>query len=788
MKKLFTLLLLINTGGVFAQKLDTLTIEKIMRDPQWIGVSPSNIRWSDDSKKIYFKWNPEKADQDALYAVTTANNKPQKVSIAEQRDLTAAEGAWNKKHTQKVYEKNGDLFLTDIKTGKVIQLTNTEQQEESPAFSGDETEVIFKQGNNLYALKLNGGRLQQLTNFVSAEKNKKDGGSLNEQELWLKKQQLELFDIVKKEAKGDKLDSTKNAALQPAELKELVTGGNRVNGVAISPDNKYVTYRLIKTANGVKNAIVPNYVTASGFTEDIPNRSKVGRPSSTSESFIFDTRRQSVYPIITNDIPGIKDLPDYVKDYPKELEQRKKLNADREVTIERPFWSADSKNAVVVISAQDNKDRWIMRLDPITGKLTLLDRQRDEAWIGGPGIEDSAAGNIGWTDNTHFYFQSEASGYSHIYLVDVVSGTKKQLTSGKWEVQTLQLSNDKKTFYFTANIDHPGIVGFYSIPVSGGKPVKITGMQGGNDVSLSPDEKWLAIRYSYSNKPWELYMQANKPGAKAVQITNSVTPEFTSYPWRAPEIITFKNRYGNDVYARQYLPKHPDPAKPAVVFVHGAGYLQEVTYSWSYYFREYMFNNMLVDNGYTVLDIDYTASAGYGRDWRTGIYRHMGGKDLTDQVDGVKYLVEKYGINPKHVGLYGGSYGGFITLMAMFTEPDVFAAGGAIRSVTDWAHYNHGYTSNILNEPFTDEQAYRKSSPIYFANGLKGNLLMLHGMVDQNVNYQDIIRLTQKLIELHKENWELASYPVEDHGFEQPSSWTDEYKRIFKLFEQTLKR
>ncbi len=139
------------------------------------------------------------------------------------------------------------------------------------------------------------------------------------------------------------------------------------------------------------------------------------------------------------------------------------------------------------------------------------------------------------------------------------------------------------------------------------------------------------------------------------------------------------------------------------------------------------------------------------------------------------------------MGLYGGSYGGFITLMALFTQPDVFASGGAIRSVTDWAHYNHGYTSNILNEPFEDDIAYRQSSPIYFANGLKGKLLKLHGMVDQNVNYQDIVRLSQKLIELHKENWELASYPVEDHGFVQPSSWTDEYKRIYKLFEETLK-
>lgn len=787
MKKIITLLLLANTTAAFAQKLDTLTIEKIMRDPKWIGVSPSDIHWSDDSKKILFKWNIDKTGPDELFVITPANTAPQKVSIAERRSLPAENGSWNKKRTQKVFEKNGDLFLEDIKSGKTVQLTRTAQRESSPVFNGNESRIIFSQGGNLFAMNVNGGGLEQLTNFVKS-KSKKAKEELNEEEKWLKKQQLELFDIIKVEKKEEKQDSTETAALEPKGLKELAFGEKRVGKVNLSPDERFVTYRLTKPAEGVKNAIVPNYVTESGFTEDIPNRSKVGRPSSTSETFIYDRQRDSVYQIKTADIPGIKDQPDYLKDYPKEQEAYKKANADRQVTIEGVLWSENSAHAVVVMSALDNKDRWIMRLDAVTGKLSLLDRQRDEAWIGGPGIENSATGNVGFIDNDRFYYQSEASGYSHIYIVDVNSGVKKQITRGKWEVQTLQLSNDKKIFYFTANMDHPGLTDFYSLPVDGGTPTKITGMKGGNDVTLSPDEKWLAIRYSYSNKPWELYVQANKPGAGAVQATNSISAEYKSYPWRDPEIITFKNRYGSDVYARLYLPKKADPAKPAVVFVHGAGYLQNVTYSWSYYFREFMFNNMLADNGYTVLDVDYTASAGYGRDWRTGIYRHMGGKDLTDQVDGVKYLVEKYGVNPKHVGLYGGSYGGFITLMGLFTEPDVFAAGGAIRSVTDWAHYNHEYTSNILNEPFTDETAYRKSSPIYFAHGLKGNLLMLHGMIDQNVNYQDIIRLTQKLIELHKENWELASYPVEDHAFEQPSSWTDEYKRIYKLFEQTLKK
>ncbi|MDN3581739.1 S9 family peptidase [Mucilaginibacter flavus] len=787
MKKLFTLLLIAGAANANAQKLDTLTIEKIMRDPKWIGTSPSEIRWSDDSKKALFKWNNDKTGPDALFAITPGSSKPEKVSVEDQRNLTG-NGSWNKKHTQKVFEKNGDLYLEDLKTNKTTQLTHTEQRESSPVFNGDETRIVFSQANNLFALKLNGSGLEQLTNFVKAAKNKKAKDESNEEEKWLKKQQAELFDIIKVEAKDAKQDSVQEALLAPKQLKELPFGDKRVGRVKISPDERFITYRLTKPAADVKEAIVPNYVTASGFTEDIPNRSKVGRPSSTSETYIFDRQRDTVYKINTKEIPGIKDLPDYVKDYPNELAELKKQNADRQVTVEGPFWSDNSAFAVVVVSAQDNKDRWIMRLDATTGRLALLDRQRDEAWIGGPGIENGAAGNVGYVDDIHFYYQSEASGYSHIYLVDVTSGAKKQLTSGKWEVQTLQLSNDKKTFYFTANIDHPGLTDFYSMPVTGGSPVKITSLKGGNEVTLSPDEKWLAIRYSYSNKPWDLYVQANKQGAKALQITNSVSAEYNSYPWRAPEIITFKNRYGSDVYARIYQPKKADAAKPAVIFVHGAGYLQEVTYSWSYYFREFMFNNMLADNGYTVLDIDYTASAGYGRDWRTGIYRHMGGKDLTDQADGVKYLVEKYGVNPKHVGLYGGSYGGFITLMGMFTEPDVFAAGGAIRSVTDWAHYNHEYTANILNEPFTDEIAYRQSSPIYFANGLKGNLLMLHGMIDQNVNYQDIVRLSQKLIELHKENWELASFPVEDHAFEQASSWTDEYKRIYKLFEQTLKK
>lgn len=788
MKRSIALFLLLGTAAQ-AQQIAPLSVEKIMRDQKWIGVAPSNFRWAADSRAVFFDWNPENKEKVEGYRVNVFSGKTEK---ADEKTKDAAIGlnyVFSGNGSLGIAEKNGDIYLYNLKTKKEQRLTQTMERESNARFLRN-GEVAFQRGENLFLLDLSTNETRQLTNFVKGKPAAaSDKKKTLAQDTWLKGDQANLFDIIKKRNKENNpakgiFDKT-NDASKEKPLRALYMGEKFLSGVTISPDARYVSYKLITPPTGATNTIVPNYVTSSGYTEDIAGRTKVGEPMPTYESFIYDQQRDTVYNVHTEQIIGIKDLPDYVKDYPKQLEERKKKNEDRQVNLSGPFWNESGTAAILVADALDNKDLWILKLDAATGNLSLIDRQRDEAWIGGPGVGPR---NIGWVDNNRFYFQSEASGYSHLYLANVTTGEKKQLTAGKWEVQKLQLSKDKKTFYISGNKEHPGITHFYKLDVNGGALIQLTNMKGGNEVTLSPDEKWLAINHSYMNKPWELYLQPNKAGAKAIQVTNSSSKEFNSYQWREPELVSFKNRYGADVYARVYPAAKPHPNRPAVVFVHGAGYLQNVHYWWSQYSREYMFNNLLADNGYTVIDIDYTASSGYGRDHRTGIYRHMGGKDLTDQVDGVKMLVEKYNVDPKHVGLYGGSYGGFITLMALFTEPDVFASGGALRSVTDWAHYNHGYTSNILNEPYNDELAYKRSSPIYFADGLKGNLLMCHGMVDVNVHFQDIVRLSQRLIELGKNNWELAVYPVEDHGFVEPSSWTDEYKRIFKLFETTLKK
>ncbi|NLU91750.1 S9 family peptidase [Chitinophaga sp. Ak27] len=777
-------IIFLSANSTFAQQAGPLTVEKIMRDPKWIGTSPDHVFWGTDNQTVYFDWNPDKQLSDSLYYASTKNNTPRKTDAAERALIKArASGAYNTDKTLLAYSYQGDIYLLEIKTGKLTRITSTVATETSPVFSFGGKQIVFQQNNDLFAWDRTSGLISQLTSFDNGSKpvdsDERKAGNMEEQTL--KAQQLALMQVVRdRKAKKDATTAF-NKAHEPAALRRLYLQNKSLYNIGISPDGRFITYTLYTAPSGVRNTIVPEFVTASGYTTDIPARDKVGSPQGSYESYVYDRQRDTVLPVKTSDLPGIKDQPDYVKDYTK-----KDTPVVRDVQVNGPWWSDQGTHALAEVRSQDNKDRWMVLLDAATGTLKTLNRQRDEAWIGGPGI-DWGNGNIGWIDENTAWFQSEATGYSHLYTVNVNNGGVKQLTSGQYEIQDVQLSPDKKYFYLTTNEVHPGEKQFYRMPVQGGRAERITTQPGANEVQVSPDGKWLAFRYSYSNKPWELYLQPNNPGSQPVQVTRlGQSDEFKSYPWRDPQVITFMARDQQPVYARLYT---PDPAKnngAAVIFVHGAGYLQNAHKWWSSYFREYMFHNLLTDKGYTVLDMDYRGSAGYGRNWRTGIYRHMGGKDLDDEVDGAKYLAEKLQVDARRIGIYGGSYGGFMTLMAMFTQPGTFAAGAALRSVTDWAHYNHGYTSNILNEPFTDSIAYRRSSPIYFAEGLQGKLLMCHGMIDTNVHFQDIVRLSQRLIELGKNNWELAVYPVEDHGFITPSSWTDEYKRILLLFESTL--
>ena len=801
-----------------------LTIDNIMRGPGLVGNEPRAVHWSPDSQHIYFQWKeagePREKDYDT-YVVNRDGSGLKKLTEEEAKNAPPINGEVSRDKKFTLFVDNGDVFIYDNIANQRRQITATADAETNAHFTRDQKRIYFTRAGNLYVMSLETGSLVQMTEITSGGaapvptagagagfgqgQGRGQGGGQRAQgadasqqkgtdsQEYLKKEERDLLDVIKRRAEKREQDEEKRKRERQRKPFQLAARQAAVN-LQLAPDEKSVFVTVNEQGEGSKNTIVPNYVTETSYTEDIGSRSKVG-----------DSQNRSRLAIVAVDNGEVKWVDHGQKQAPPAEKAAAETGdgegrgpqaaarggqgragepRDRDVQLSQPLWSEDGTRAILAARAADNKDRWILALDPATGKTRVIVNEHDDAWVGGPG-----AFTMGWMkDNKSIYFQSERTGYAHLYTIAYEGGEPKQLTSGKWEVTGVQLSDDKSRFLLTTSEVHPGERQFYSMPADGGERTKITSMPGSNQVFVAPDEKMLALIYSFSNKPPELYVAENRPGAVAKKITSSPAPEFWNYSWIDPPIVTFKARDGAEVYARMYKPKNFKKGGPGVIFVHGAGYAQNVHRYWASYYREYMFHHLLMENGFLVMDVDYRASSGYGRDWRTAIYRHMGGKDLDDQVDAAAWMVREQGVDAKKIGLYGGSYGGFITLMALFTQPDVFAAGAALRPVTDWAHYNHGYTSNILNVPQKDAEAYKKSSPIYFAQNLKGALLICHGMVDVNVHFQDTVRLVQRLIELRKTNWELAVYPVEDHGFVEPTSWADEYKRILKLFETNLKR
>ena len=763
-----------------------LTVDGIMRGPDLVGYAPDGLRWSADSQKLYFDWRKPGEDEASTYVVGREGGTPSRLDDAQKKNAPPANGRWDKARKRVLFTDRGDIVMIDA-TGARRWITRTTAGESGPRWAKNDTAVTYVRDGNLFLVPVDGGGLQQLTDVAP----KKTDPRLTDSQKFMRDEEEKLLEAVK-EQKDRKKKADDKASLDKLPSLELQDRQAAVD-LMLSPDDTHVFILVSERPAGSRPVIVPNYVTETGYTEDIPGRTAVGDAQNRTLLAILNLKTGKAAWADGSFAPPIDEpAPAAPASAPSRVEGPGK-KAEREIRWSMPDVSDDGKLAVAGARSADNKDRWYVTLDADSGKTRVVDALHDEAWIREAGAGFGSSGVEFLPDNRRVWFLSERDGWMHLYTLDVSepSAKAKQLTSGKWEIASAAVARDGKKFYITSTEEHPGERHLYTMPIEGGARTKVTSMAGSNSAEVSPDESTLGLVYSYSTKPPEVFVMANKPGAPATQITTSPTAEWRGFNWIDPKIITFKARDGADVYARLFTPEmigaKRDPSHPGVVFVHGAGYLQNAHKYWSTYFREYMFNNLLASRGYVVLDVDYRASSGYGRDWRTAIYRHMGGKDLEDIVDGAKYIVAKEQVNPKRVGLYGGSYGGFITLMAMFTTPDVFAAGAALRPVTDWAHYNHGYTSNILNVPQKDAEAYRKSSPIYFAEGLKGALLICHGMVDTNVLFQDSVRLAQRLIELRKENWELAPYPVENHGFERASSWADEYKRILALFEQNLR-
>ncbi|WP_027865924.1 S9 family peptidase [Massilia alkalitolerans] len=763
-----------------------ITLDQAMAHPDWIGTPVENAWWSWDSKGVFYKQKRTGSPIRDTWQVSQGG-KPKLVSDLDAAKIDGNDVIYNPAQTRALMLRNGDLFERDLKSGALVQITRGATKLDALQYSHDERTVYYRIGTDWYGWD----RASRVVGPVALPRAAKDP-AVNEEDA-LRDQQLRLMAHLKRQ-KDDRdalrermneqrrVDSTLPPA--PVYLGDKVA----IESSVLSPDGRWL---LVVTApkNGDKGRVgkMPRYVTESGYEEFDDQRTRVGRNMPAPHALkLVDLRTNKVQDLSFDVLPGVNVDP--LAEL-RAAAKKEPLKGNRPVRVidgaDAIEWSANGANVAVMLRAVDNKDRWIATVDLQAAKLKPLHRLTDNAWVNYDNNE------FGWLpDNRTLWYLSEESGYSHLYTQSAEGGPARALTSGKWEASDVRWSHDGRMAYVMCNRETPGDYEVCAVDAKNGTVREVTSLDGVERFTLSPDEKKLLVHWSSSYTPVQLATVPVSGGA-ATKLTDTRTAEFKARQWVEPQYVAVPSSAGGDpVWAKLYRPAQLEPGKkyPVVMFVHGAGYLQNVSKRYPNYFREQMFHNLLVQKGYVVLDMDYRASKGYGAKWRNAIYRQMGHPELVDYIDGVNYMVAQHQGDAKNVGVYGGSYGGFMTFMALMRAPETFKSGAALRPVTDWVTYNHGYTANILNTPDIDPEAYRISSPIEYADKLQGHLLIAHGMVDDNVFYQDSVRMAQRLIELKKDNWELASYPLERHAYVQPEAWYDQYRRIYQLFERTLKQ
>lgn len=777
---------------------NTITLEKIMSDPDWIGRFANNVGWSVLGDHIVFERKRVDSNVQDVFFISPENivingelaplkdihllQADERVVSQDQRFI-----AW-------IYADIG--FIYDAKSRAAHSFSHGEEAVSQLQFMLD-GRLSFKQGSHIYAIDPESFKRQSLFHWTFS----KEPVAVEAAPDYIAQEQIKLIQYiqVKRQQRQERADYQKQLSQANSQLTQTpfyFDKDHRLSAVSVAPNGKWAIIATRQQSQWRQESdIMPHYIQEDGRIASMPVRSRVAdaKPQN-DELYLLDLTNNSIHPLSKSVLPGYND--DVLETVKRENAQAQgetyqTNRLPRDITLmsswywsEPPiYWHSTDNQVGIMLEAWDNKDRWIATVDFDKKSLVTQHRLSDEAWV------NYAFNRFGWLKNeASLYFLSEHSGYSQLY-VKPVAGDLRALTQGEFVVDSITQSPDGQYIYYKANKKHPGVYEIYRVDTQNGVTEALTDLNGMTDYVLSPDGTQLVLTYSTMNRPPELLLASTGDEHVPLALSRFVSDEYLAMGFNAPSIIEVPSSHvDRPIYSRLYLPTQSElsASRRAVIFNHGAGYLQNSHMGWSGYFREYMFHNMLAQQGYVVLDMDYRASKGYGRDWRTAIYRQMGTPEVQDLRDGVDWLVANANVDRQRIGTYGGSYGGFMTFMAMFTAPDLFQAGAALRPVSDWAHYNTPYTANILNTPDIDPIAYERSSPIYFAEGLEKPLLMNAPMVDDNVFFVDVARLVQRLIELEKIHFETAIYPVEPHGFVQPSSWLDEYRRIFMLFEENL--
>jgi dipeptidyl aminopeptidase/acylaminoacyl peptidase len=460
----------------------------------------------------------------------------------------------------------------------------------------------------------------------------------------------------------------------------------------------------------------------------------------------------------------------------------------------------DAKRLVFERTSPDFKRRTMFVAD-VSGVAKQAREDVDEKFWSIPGGAVPVAQAS--PDGKWIAFLSDRDGWDHLYVMPSTGGEAVQITRGNFEVWRPSWSHDSTRIAFDANqADNPGRR-HLGVATIGGDPAKasITMITSGRGTNIapewSPDDRRLVYQHTDSQNSADLFVIEATAGARAARLSDSMPPVDKSR-FVEPQYVHYPGPDGQQVPGWLYVPPTLDKSRknPAIVWIHGDGVNQN--YDGWHVQRNYAvyssFHQYLLQKGYVVFAPDYRGSIGYGRAWRQGVYMDVGGKDAKDAWMGASYLKTLDYVDADRIGVWGLSYGGFFTLIAMTDQPTLFRAGVDVAGVVDYAMYyedpyHGGWTQSRIGTPEQNPDVYKQASPLSHVDRLQRPLLILHGTSDVNVPYLHSVRLADELLKQGKGSlFDFVTYPGEFHYFTRAHVLGDAWRRVDAFFDQHLRQ
>ncbi|UCG26470.1 MAG: S9 family peptidase, partial [Chloroflexota bacterium] len=438
------------------------------------------------------------------------------------------------------------------------------------------------------------------------------------------------------------------------------------------------------------------------------------------------------------------------------------LGQEEDMYLARVHWLPDGSLAAQVQNrAQTQLD--ILRYDPQTGRGRRLLREESEFWINLHDMFQPLKGS----DEEYgggFVWGSERSGFMHLYLYDGDGRLIRPLTSGEWMVTGLAaVDEERELIYFTATLDGPTENHLYAASITGGPPHRLSAAPGTHSVTVDHGRRRYVDVHHALDMPPNVTLRSLEDGSHLATIYDDVDPRVGSLALEPPEIVTFKNRDGISLYGALYRPPEAlgSAPYPTIISVYGGPHVQLVTHSWLPTIA--MRAQYLRSLGFLVIVVDNQGSARRGLAFEGAIKNRMGQIEVQDQVDGARWLVEQGLADPDRIGVYGWSYGGYMAAMCLAQAPETFKVAVAGAPVSHYDGYDTHYTERYMGQPADNPDGYETGSVMQHVDKMTGKLLLVHGLIDENVHFRHTARLINALIAARKP-YDLLLFPDERHS------------------------